>query len=241
MPDACAVGEAADGETALRLVLELAPDVVLMDLHLPGLSGIEVTDKITERHPDVAVVALTMLEDEGSMLAAIRAGARAYLLKGADEAEISATLRVVSAGGVVFGPDVAARALASIRAENSTRARPFAGLSQREAEVLELLARGRSNLAIASTLHLGHQTVRNYVSNIFTKLGVEDRAEAIVRARESGFSATTHDDGALRSCPSGPGVQGDSPIAIAAPGGGWPRPRPWAPGCAGCAGSGAGD
>lgn len=187
MPDACAVGEAGDGETALRLFGELTPDVVLMDLHLPGLSGIEVTREMTERDPNVAVVALTMLQDEGSMLAAMRAGARAYLLKGADEGEIAATMRMVRAGGVVFGPDVAARALASVRAEHPTPPRPFAGLSQREVDVLDQLARGRSNLAIASTLHLSHQTVRNYVSTIFTKLGVEDRAEAIVRARQAGF------------------------------------------------------
>ena len=187
MPDACPVGEAADGEAALRLVAELAPDIVLMDLHMPGVGGVEATRTITHRHPDTVVVVLTMLQDDGSMLAAMRAGARGYLLKGADESEITAALRVVAAGGAVFGPDVAARALASVRAGRQDISRPFPELSDREADVLDLLAGGLSNVAIAAQLHLGHQTVRNYVSSIFAKLGASDRADAMIRAREAGL------------------------------------------------------
>jgi DNA-binding NarL/FixJ family response regulator len=186
MPDACPVGEAADGDAALRLVAELAPDVVLMDLHVPGVGGVEATRAITQRHPDTALVVLTMLQDDGSMLAAMRAGARGYLLKGADEAEIAATVRVVAAGGAVFGPDIAARALASVRAGPNLTSRAFADLSERETDILDLLARGLSNVAIAAELHLSHQTVRNYVSSIYTKLGATDRADAIIQARNAG-------------------------------------------------------
>ncbi len=187
MPDACPVGEAADGDGALRLVAELAPDVVLMDLHMPGVGGVEATRAISQQYPRTAVVVLTMLHDDGSMLAAMRAGARGYLIKGADEAEIIAALRMVAAGGAVFGPDVAARALDSVRAGTQTAGRPFPDLSERETDVLDLLARGLSNVAIAAELHLSHQTVRNYVSSIFTKLGAVDRADAIIRARDAGL------------------------------------------------------
>ena len=171
----------------LTTVTELTPDVVLMDLHMPGVGGVEATRTITQRHPGTAVVVLTMLQDDGSMLAAMRAGARGYLLKGADESEITAALRVVAAGGAVFGPDVAARALARVRAGPQALSRPFPELSDRETAVLDLLAGGLSNIAIAAQLHLSHQTVRNYVSSIFTKLGAADRADAIIRAREAGL------------------------------------------------------
>lgn len=186
MVGATVVGEAGDGSTAVRLAADLVPDIVLMDLHMPGISGVDATRLITAANPDVAVVVLTMLEDDGSVFAALRAGARGYLLKGVGETEIEAALRVVATGGVVFGPTVASRMLVHFAAR-PPRAGPFPQLTERETEVLRLVAHGRSNVAIAAELHLSHQTVRNYVSSVFAKLHVADRAEAIVRARDSGL------------------------------------------------------
>ncbi|RZT86399.1 LuxR family two component transcriptional regulator [Pseudonocardia sediminis] len=186
MPDAVVVGEAGDGTGALDVVDSQRPDVVVMDLHMPGPGGIETTRVITGRHTGLAVVVLTMVEDDGAVLAALQAGARGYLLKGADEAEISSALRIAATGGAVLGPAVAGPALAGYRSGPPAHT-PFPQLSARESELLELLARGRSNTEIARTLHLGNQTVRNYVSSIFAKLGVQDRAAAIVRARDAGL------------------------------------------------------
>lgn len=186
MPDALVVGEASEGTSALDVVDTHRPDVVVMDLHMPGPGGIETTRVLTGRHPGLAVVVLTMVEDDGAVLAALQAGACGYLLKGADEAEISSAVRIAAAGGAVLGPAVAGPALAGYRAGGPAPG-PFPQLSSREHDVLELLARGRSNGEIASTLHLGHQTVRNYVSSIFAKIGVQSRAAAIVRARDAGM------------------------------------------------------
>ncbi|MGQ0574859.1 MAG: response regulator [Pseudonocardia sp.] len=187
MTDATVVAEAGDGADVVRLTTEHRPDVVLMDLHMPGLGGVEATRRITAAHPDVAVVVLTMLEDDGSVLAALRAGARGYLLKGADEAEIAASLRIVAAGGIALGPLVGGRMVEVLTGDLTAPAAPFPELTERERDVLRLLARGRSNPAIAAELHLGRQTVRNYVSSIFAKLDVADRGEAIVRARDAGL------------------------------------------------------
>ncbi|MEK6462911.1 MULTISPECIES: response regulator transcription factor [Pseudonocardia] len=186
MPDAEVAGEAADGDAALAAVATTRPDLVVLDLYLPGPDGMTVTARLAERHPDVAVVVLTMLSDDGTVLAALRAGARGYLVKGSDEAEIAAAIRIVAAGGSVLGPAVADAALAVHR---GTAAAPetFPQLSAREREVLDRIAAGLPNPVIAAELHLSHQTVRNYVSSIFLKLGVADRAAAIVAARDAGL------------------------------------------------------
>lgn len=186
MPDALVVGEAGEGAGALDVVDVHRPDVVVMDLHMPGPGGIETTRTLTGRHPGLAVIVLTMVEDDGTVLAALGAGACGYLLKGSDEAEISSALRIAAAGGAVLGPAAAGSALAGYRSGFRPPG-PFPQLSSRELEVLELLARGQPNADIANALHLGRQTVRNYVSSIFAKIGVQDRAGAIVRARDAGL------------------------------------------------------
>jgi len=183
------VGEAADGEQALAMALELRPDVVLMDLHMPGVGGVEATSRLAEEAPAVRVLVLTMYDNDESVLAAMRAGARGYLVKGAAGELIAGAVRAVAAGEAVFGSDVAARVL-GVLAEDRRGARaglPFPELTDREREILDLIAAGRSNQDIARRLVLSDKTVRNHVSNIFSKLQVRDRAEAIVRAREAGL------------------------------------------------------
>jgi DNA-binding NarL/FixJ family response regulator len=187
MADGRVVGEAGTGREAAALALELAPDIVLMDLHMPEENGIEASRRICATTP-AAVIVLTMLEDDDSVFAALKAGARGYLLKGADEAEIVSAIRVVGDGGAVLGPAVASRTLQFfITADLAAPSPTFPELTDRERKVLELLATGKSNAAIAATLYLSQKTVRNYVSNIFTKLHIADRAEAIIRAREAGL------------------------------------------------------
>lgn len=180
------VGEAATGEQAEEVVAALDPDVVLMDLHLPGMSGVEATSRITTRQPRVAVLVLTMLDDDSSLLGAMRAGARGYLLKEAAPQEIVRAVEAVAAGQAVFGGAAAARMLAALSAVTEGP-RPLPMLTDREAEVLELMATGLTNTFIAERLYLSDKTVRNHVSNIFTKLGVSDRAAAVARARDVGL------------------------------------------------------
>ncbi len=190
MPGVTVVGEAADGEQAVRLTVELAPDVVVMDLHMPVLNGIEATRRITGGSPDAAVLVLTMLEGDESVFAAMRAGARGYLLKGADRAEIHRALTSVAQGGVVFSPGVASRVLsffAAGPAQAATTLDPFPTLTEREREVLEMVADGLTNGEIARRLVLSDKTVRNHVSNVFAKLHVTGRAEAVARARDAGL------------------------------------------------------
>jgi DNA-binding NarL/FixJ family response regulator len=169
-------------------VTAVQPDVVLMDIDMPGLGGNEATRRIVEAQPHVAVVALTMLEDDEAVFSAVRAGARGYLLKGAQRAEILRAIRAAASGEAIFGPGVARR-LVDFFARPAPAADPaaFPELTEREREILELVARGESNARITEMLVVSPKTVRNHISNIFSKLQVRGRAEAIVRAREAGM------------------------------------------------------
>jgi len=182
------VGLAADGVDALHLVEETTPDVVVMDIQMPRLDGLEATRRITARHPAVKVVMLTMNEDDETVLAAIRNGASGYLLKGSGADEVQHAIRAAAAGGMVFGASLAAKVASyfsgAVRAE---AAEPFPDLTERERQVLRLLAAGRSNDQIAGELYVSSKTVRNAVSGIYAKLHAAGRAEAIVKAREAGY------------------------------------------------------
>lgn len=180
------VGQAGTGSEAVAAARELTPDVIVMDLHMPEMNGIEATRQVTELAPRTAVLVLTMLEDDESVFAAMRAGARGYLVKGAERRDIARALEAVGRGEVIFGPAVAARALAAFTGAKP-RTGPFPELTEREHEILDLVARGLTNQAIASRLVLSEKTIRNHVSNVFMKLQVQDRATAIVRAREAGL------------------------------------------------------
>lgn len=185
------VGDASTTEEALALVTTAAPDVVLMDLDLGGESGIDATKAVLRERPETAVLVLTMLGDDRSLFASMRAGARGYLLKVASPAEVERAIHAVAAGEVLFGADIAARAVAFLSgAVAETRTNPFPELTEREAEVLELVARGLDNGSIAQKLFLTSKTVRNYVYGILTKLGAADRSALIVLAREHGFGSS---------------------------------------------------
>ena len=187
-PDIVVVGEAATGVEAVSAATELQPDVVVMDLQMPELNGIEATRRIVAASPHIAVLVLTMFEDEESVFAAMRAGARGYLLKEAGPAEIAIAVQAVGHGEAIFGPPVARRVIDYFSQPRARYAVPaFPTLTAREGEVLDLIARGENNESIARHLYLSRKTVRNHVSNIFTKLQVADRAQAIVRAREAGL------------------------------------------------------
>ena len=181
-------GEAASGEEAVVRAKDLHPDVVVMDLNMPGVSGIEATRRIVQEDPGANVLMLTMFEDDDSVFAAMRAGARGYLVKGSNQREIVRAIETVGAGEAVFGAPIAQRMI-----EYFSRPAPagdeiaFPQLTERERHVLDLIAAGQSNQSIAQKLFLSPKTVRNHVSNIFSKLQVADRAEAIVRAREAGL------------------------------------------------------
>jgi DNA-binding NarL/FixJ family response regulator len=179
-------GAATDGLQAVELALHSQPDVVVMDLHMPGMDGIEATRRIVADSPHIAVLVLTMFDDDESVFSALRAGARGYLLKGADQEQIRRAVYAGANGEIIFGTELAARVLAYFTAAPAAPA-IFPQLTDREREVLELVAQGRSNADIAGRLQLSQKTVRNHVSNILTKLQVADRAQAIVRARDAGL------------------------------------------------------
>jgi len=184
------VGAAADGIEAVREASRLAPDVVVMDLHMPNLNGIEATKRIMAEQPGVAVLVLTMLDGDDSVFAAMRAGARGYLLKGADREEIRQALETVSRGGIVFSSGIATRVLGFFAGGGTASLAPFPDLTDREREILDLVARGLTNTEIASRLVLSPKTVRNHVSNVFTKLQVATRAEAVAQARDAGLGGS---------------------------------------------------
>ena len=187
VPNMSIAGEADNGEAAIRSAAKLQPDVILMDIQMPGVNGIEATRRIYQSSPHIGVIVLTMFEDDDSVFAAMRAGARGYLLKGADQTEILRAIHSVESGGALFGPGIARRLINFFAQLNSKPSHPFPELTEREREVLDLLARGKNNTEIADVLVISQKTVRNHVSNIFNKLQVADRAQAIVRAREKGM------------------------------------------------------
>ncbi len=182
------VGEATTGREAVDMALKQQPDVVLMDLNLPEINGIEATRRIRDRLPRTAVLILTMFDDESSVFAAMRVGARGYLLKGAEGEETLRAVRAVASGEAIFSPTIADRII-HFFAQGASRpaAAPFPELTPREREVLALIAQGLTNQAIASRLVISEKTVRNHVSTIFGKLQVANRSEAIVRARDAGI------------------------------------------------------
>ena len=182
------VGDAGDGEAALEQVRLNAPDVVLMDLHMPGMDGIEATRRIREESAGTAVLVMTMFDDDETVITAVQAGARGYLVKGAEQEEISRALRAVASGEVIFGPAVASRVLGALSGAPRMAPDPvFADLTDRERDILRLLASGRRTAEIAAELYLAPKAVSNALTSIFAKLQVGSRAEAIVLAREHGF------------------------------------------------------
>ena len=190
VPEFEVVGEAATGEEAVVRAAQLQPDVILMDLQMPQLNGIEATRTILQESPSVRILVVTLFEDEDSVFMALRAGARGYVLKDADEEVVVHAIRAVGRGEAIFSPAVASRVLAYFATSppgGGTPPQAFPTLTEREREILNLIAQGHPNPSIASQLHLSTKTVGNYVSNIFTKLRVADRTQAIIRAREAGL------------------------------------------------------
>ena len=188
-PTTDVVGEATTGEEAIAQALSLQPDVILMYLNMPGVNGIEATRRIIAETPHVSILVLTMFDDDDSVFAAMRAGARGYLLKGAEGEETVRAINVVNNGEAIFSPSIARRLMQYFGASRPT-ALPqlFPDLTEREREILALIAQGYTNPAIAEKLVLSPKTVRNHVSNIFSKLQVAGRAEAIIRARDAGLT-----------------------------------------------------
>lgn len=185
--DIVVVAEASDGAEAVREVLLQRPDVVLMDVRMEGLGGVEATRRIRAASPDTAVLMLTMYDDDDTVFTAMQAGARGYLLKGASQEEIVSAVKAVASGQAIFGPGVAARVIGYFSAPPPRAVAAFPQLTERERQILDLLATGLRTAAIAERVHLSPKTVSNNLTSIFTKLEVADRAAAIVRARESGL------------------------------------------------------
>ena len=188
--DLALVADAATGSEALRLAAELQPDIILMDINMPGVNGIEATRRILTTSPHIGILILTMFEDDDSVFAAMRAGARGYLLKGALKAEMLRAIQTVSGGGVVFGAAIAQRMMRYFAGLKPVEpADLFPELTEREREILGLIAQGYTNAEMAQRLTLSGKTVRNHITNIFSKLQVADRAQAIVGARDAGLRA----------------------------------------------------
>lgn len=184
--DCDVAGEATDGNDAIAQSLALRPDVILMDIHMPALNGIDAAARILRELPQTGIIMLTMLEDDSSVFAAMRAGARGYILKGADKAELLKTIHAVASGEALFGPAIAQR-ITRFFAGLPCADHPFPELTERERDVLALIAEGKSNAEIADRLVISMKTVSNHISSIFNKLQVADRAQAIVKARDAGL------------------------------------------------------
>jgi DNA-binding NarL/FixJ family response regulator len=192
LPEVEWVGEAASGDEVITQAASLQPDVILMDIQMPGVDGIEATRQILYTSPHIGIIVLTMFEDDESVFAAMRAGARGYILKGTDQAEILRVIEAVARGEAHFGPDIARRLMTFFAAPRpAAPPQLFPELTGREREILNLIAQGYNNTEIAEQLVLSQKTVRNHISNIFSKLQVADRAQAIVRARAAGLG---HDE-----------------------------------------------
>lgn len=192
VPEVEVVGEANNGEEAITQANKLQPNVILMDLKMPGMNGIDATRKINETQPNIGVLVITMFDDDDSVFAAMRAGARGYLLKDADKDEVVRAIIAVERGEAIFSPTIAQRMMqyfAAPSAASNKKGQPseFAKLTEREYEILDLIAQGDNNMVIANKLSLSIKTVQNYVSSILTKLQVADRSQAIVRARNAGL------------------------------------------------------
>jgi DNA-binding NarL/FixJ family response regulator len=186
VPPLHVIGEASSGEEVLAMAHELRPQLVLMDVSLPDMTGIEATKALANRHPDIAVIIVTMLDDRETFLAAMRAGARGFLLKGSSSDEVALAIKMVRSGGLAFDSHASTWVIDHLTKPQAT-AEPFPELTDREREILTLVADGHGNAAIARTLGLSIKTVRNYLSRIFLKLRLVDRTEAAVRARRAGL------------------------------------------------------
>jgi DNA-binding NarL/FixJ family response regulator len=187
VPDLEVVAEAEDGEQAIQFALQYQPDVVLMDINMPRVSGLLATERILRTSPHIAVLMLTMFDDDDSVFTAMRFGARGYLLKGALKADVLRAIRAASCGEVIFGATVAGRMLQFFAKYQPAPSAIFPELTRREREILALMAQHLTNSAIAARLSLSEKTIRNNVSNILDKLQVIDRAQAVIKARDAGL------------------------------------------------------
>jgi DNA-binding NarL/FixJ family response regulator len=181
------IGEASTGEETIAKAESLQPDIILMDIQMPGVNGIEATRRIVRTSPNIGIIVVTMFEDDESVFSAMRAGARGYILKEAGEEEVLRAIRSVANGEAIFSPAIARRLMHFFSKPAIASDPVFPDLTAREREILDLIARGENNAEIAQRLVLSPHTVRNHISNIFSKLQVADRAEAIIRAREAGL------------------------------------------------------
>jgi DNA-binding NarL/FixJ family response regulator len=191
IPDIEVVGEASSGKEALRLTIEHQPDVILMDIQMPDMNGIEATRQILRISPHVGILVLTMFQDDDTVFEVMRAGARGYVLKGADQAVLRRAIDAVANGESLFSPEIAARLMQYFaNLEPASRPELFPELTERERQILSFIANGQTNAEIADRLVISMKTVRNHVSNIFSKLQVADRAQAAIRAREAGLGGS---------------------------------------------------